>query len=231
MKRSVLITSVVAGAILASCSGAESDVADSTAPTTIEPTTPAPTAAPTSTTTSTTPPTTEPTTTTTEAPSGTTAATPVPTTAPPTTEGAIAAAAIESREAYLYAVYNVDAPDALARMRASSTGESLEKGLAIYQEFVDNGWRARSNPDVPSALTPESIRLIDETTAEATVCEVSAGVVFAPGANADGSDLIVNDEISASRLRITLVLEAGTWKLSDGTTIESWSGATSCPAG
>lgn len=234
MKRSLLITGIAIIALLTACSGGGSDVTDSAARTTTESTTPVPTPASPSTSASTTSTarasTSTSTTTTATAPLSTTPTTPVATPAP-TAEEVVAAAAVESREAYLYAVYNVDVPDALVRLRASTTGPSLELGLANYQSIVDNGWRVRPNPDVPSALTPESIELLDEATAEAIVCVVSAGVVFAPGANPDGTDLIVNADISASRDRITLVLEAGAWKLREGTTIETWSGETSCPAG
>jgi hypothetical protein len=171
-------------------------------------------------------PTTDPNDTTTDAPT---------TTAPPvagSVEEAVANAAIETREAYLYAVYNVEAPDALDRLLASHLAGStaLDVGLENYQSIVDNGWRVRPNPVVPSSLTPESIELLDVTTAEVVVCVVSAGVVFAPGAAADGGDVIINNEIEAGRDRIVMVLDEGTWKLKEGTNLETWKGVTSCPA-
>ena len=231
MRRSTLITSIVGIVILASCSGGENDTADSTTPTTIGSTAPASTVAPTSTTEPTTPPTTSATTTTTtQAPPSTTAATAAVTSAP-TTEEAIAAAAIASGDAYLYAVYNPEAPDAVDRLRATSTGASLQLGLENYQSIVDNGWRVRPNPDVPDSTTVASpVQIIDVMTAEVTLCEVGSGVVYAPGGNPDGSDLIINDRIEVSLLRVTMVLEDGVWKLSSGTTIEDLEAPAACDA-
>lgn len=230
MKRSALTTSIVGIAILVSCSGAGNDTADPTTPTTIESTAPATTVAPTSTSTTMPPPTTSPTTTTSEAPPGTTAP-PAATPSTPTPEEAIAAAAVASGDAYLYAVYNPTAPDAVERLRATSTGASLQLGLENYQSIVDNGWRVRPNPDVPDRTTVASpVQVIDATTAEVTLCEVGAGVVYAPGANSDGTDLIINDRIEVSLLRVTMVLEDGVWKLSSGTTIEDLEGPESCDA-
>ena len=146
-------------------------------------------------------------------------------------EEAVMAAAIESREAYLYAVYNVEAPDALDRLLASTTegGASQEIGLENYQTIVDNGWVARPNPDVPDTITVESpVEFIDDTTAELTVCVVGAGVVLAPGAADDGSDIIVNDEIEAALNRITVVQVDGKWKLQTGTNLTLVKGEATC---
>ena len=55
-------------------------------------------------------------------------------------------------------------------------------------------------------------------------CVVGAGEVYAPGANADGSDVIVNGEIEAALNRVTMVLEDGQWKLREGTNLTTESG-------
>ncbi len=57
-------------------------------------------------------------------------------------------------------------------------------GLENVQTFVDNGWLARPNPDVPDTITIESdVTMIDDTTAELIACIVGAGEVYAPGAS------------------------------------------------
>lgn len=230
MKRSALTTSIVGITILASCGGGGNDTADPTTPTTIESTAPAPTVAPTSTSTTMPPPTTSSITTTSQAPPGTTAPT-TPATTAPTTEEAIVAGFDASQEAFFYAVYNLDAADGLDRMRATTTGESLERGLAIYEEIVSNGWRARPNPDVPDrSIVVEPVNIIDSSTAALTICQVGSAVVYAPGANADGSDLIINDEIGVRLMRATMVLEGGVWKLFSGTTTEDLEGPEACDA-
>jgi hypothetical protein len=151
------------------------------------------------------------------------------------TKQAVADAAVASREAYLYAVYNLDAPDALQRLEATAAAGSDSLALALdnIETLRTNGWRARPHPDIPDSLTVESeVDLLDgppATTAEVTVCVIGAGIVYEPAAAPDGSDTIVNDEITARRSRMTLVLENGSWKLSKGVGLGEWSG-TSCPA-
>jgi hypothetical protein len=143
---------------------------------------------------------------------------------------AVAAAVVEANAAYLYAVYNVGAPDALDRLIASTTesGSLRAQRLARYQELVDNGWRARPNPVIPDLLTPERVELIDAVTAEVVVCVIDSGVVYEPGALPDGSDAIVNDTVTAIRSRAVMKLVDGVWQLDSGDRIGSWEAAV-CP--
>jgi hypothetical protein len=221
------IVALAAAAVLAAsgCSGSDDSSSDTTAPTVAS----VPDTGPT--TSFNVPQVTAETVPTTTRPADTTA--PPPTTAAPPVAGsveeAVANAAIAARDAYLYAIYNVEAADAADRLRSTTTGASLDIGLENYQALVDNGWRARPNPDVPDAITIESaVEVINDTTARLTICVVGAGVVYAPGAAEDGSDVIINDEIEASLDRVTLVLVDSAWLLQTGTNITLTNGATSC---
>jgi hypothetical protein len=171
--------------------------------------------------------------TTTSAPSETTTASTVESTIPvDTTETAVADGLIASRDAYLYAVYNLDAVDALDRLNSTHAagGPSLALALDNIQTLVDNGWLARPNPDVPDTVTIESdVTMLNDTTAELTACVVGAGEVYAPGAGDGGADLLVNGEIEAALNRVTMVLEDGRWKLQSGTNISTEAG-TACVA-
>ena len=152
------------------------------------------------------------------------------------TQAAVTAAALQSRQDYLYAVRNYDAPDALEVLARTTLRDSPSWALTTsnMDTLRSHGWRSRENPQVPSTLTVEGeVTLSDgaqSTRAELTVCTIDSGVVFEPGATPDGSDAIVNDQITAIRDRITMVLDAGAWKLYEGTELGSWNGATSCPA-
>ena len=140
---------------------------------------------------------------------------------------------MQSRQDYLYAVRNYDAPDALDVLSHSVVRDSPSWVLTTrnMETLRSHGWRSRENPEAPSTLTVEGeVTLLDATRAEATVCTIDSGVVFEPGAAPDGSDTIVNDQITAVRDRITMVLDGGVWKLYEGTGLGSWIGATSCPA-
>ncbi len=139
---------------------------------------------------------------------------------------------IASRDAYLYAIYNLDAADAIDRLNSTHAAGSPSLALALdnIQTLVDNGWLARPNPDVPDTVTIESdVTMLNDTTAELTACVVGAGEVYAPGAGDGGADLLVNGEIEAALNRVTMVLEDGRWKLQSGTNISTEAG-TACVA-
>jgi hypothetical protein len=167
-------------------------------------------------------------TTTTSAPPETTAASTVESTTPvDPIETAVVDGLIASRDAYLYAVYNLDAADAIDRLNATHAAGSPSLALAFenVQTLVGNGWLARPNPDVPDTVTIESdVTLLDDTTAELTACIVGAGEVYAPGAGEGGADLLVNGEIEAALDRVTMVLEDGRWKLREGVGLTTGSG-------
>jgi hypothetical protein len=168
----------------------------------------------------------------------------VATTAAPTTtidevaltKRAVAEAAVQSRRDYLYAVRNYDRPNALRRLARTTMRDSPSWDLTLQNmdTLRSNGWRSRESPDVPSTTTVESdVELLDgppATRAQVTVCTIDSGVVYEPGGAPDGSDTIVNDEIIAFRDRITMVLDAGAWKLFEGTNLRTWNGETTCPA-
>jgi hypothetical protein len=180
--------------------------------------------------------------TTTSSPSRTTAAA-TTTEAPPTTvdpiaatKAAVAAAVAQARQDYLYATMNYDAPDALTVFGQTTAPDSpsYQLGIANINELQSHGWRVRLNPDVPSVTTVEGdVTLLDgppATKAEVTVCTIDSPVVYEPGGAPDGSDTVVNDEITAFRTRVTVVMQDGVWKVYEGTGIGKWPGSTSCPA-
>jgi hypothetical protein len=152
------------------------------------------------------------------------------------TRRAVAQAAVQSRHNYLYAVRNYDRPNALRRLARTTVRDSPSWDLTLQnmETLRSNGWRSRENPDVPSTLTvegdPELLDGPPATRAELTVCVIDSGVVYEPGGAPDGSDTIVNDEIIASRSRITMMLDDGAWKLFEGTELGTWNGRTTCPA-
>ena len=143
---------------------------------------------------------------------------------------------MQSRQDYLYAIFNLDAPDAMTVL-ANTTAPSSPSWtltLANIEQLRSKGWRARPDPTVPSTTTVEGeVKLLDgppATKAEITVCTIDSGIVYEPGGAPDGSDTIVSDKITARRTRVTMVLQDGGWKLYEGTVLGSWDGATSCPA-
>jgi hypothetical protein len=176
-----------------------------------------------------------PTATTVLTPSSTTPTTTADATAP--TKAAVAAAIVQSRQDYLYAVGNYDAPDALEVLARtwSEGGPSWNLVTSTMQSMQASGYRLRPNPAVPDASTVEGeVTLLDgppATRAEVQVCTVSSDVVFKPGGAPDGTDLIVNDDVVARRTRVSVVFQDGAWKAYEGTILGSWEGEQTCPAG
>lgn len=168
---------------------------------------------------------------------------PPSTTSPPTTrppdpraeaEAALRRAPIRARKAYLYAVKNYTAADALDRLAATTVpnGPSWNATLESLSELRRNGWKVRPNPAARETVTVESIDLGDGPPyreAMVTVCNVGTSVVYEPGGSPDGSDVIVNDEIVARRNRTAYVVEDGRWKLKTGYSLGEWNGETECP--
>jgi hypothetical protein len=221
----ILAASVMALTLSANACSGDDNTTTSTAPTTSA-----------SVSTSGDPPPTTTSTTVTTTPSATSSGAPTTVDQIAATKQAVSAAAVQSRQDYLYAVRNYDAADALdvlARTTAKD-GPSWALGIKNMETLRTHGWRSRENPSVPSVLSVESdVQLLDgppATKAELTVCTIDSGVVYEPGAAPDGSDTIVNDEVTAIRDHITMVFDGGAWKLYQGTNVGSWSGATSCPA-
>ena len=220
MKRSVHLVAVAAVIVLAACSGS-SDANETTTSPSDSLSTTEPTAATTSSVD-------RATTTTGAPPETTTASTAEPTTSVNPIETAVVDGLIASRDAYLYAVYNLDAADAIDRLNSTHAAGSPSLALALdnLQTLVDNGWLARPNPDVPDTVTIEcDVTMLDDATAELTACVVGAGEVYAPSAGDGGADLLVNGEIEAALNRVTMVLEDGRWKVQSGTNISTEAGA------
>jgi hypothetical protein len=152
------------------------------------------------------------------------------------TKAAVVAAAVQSRQDYVYALVNFDAPDALTVLARTTATNSPSWALTLgnIEQLRGKGWRARQDPKTPSTTTVEGdVKLLDgppATRAEVTVCTIDSGIVYEPGGAPDGSDAIVSDTITARRNRLTMVLQDGAWKLFEGSGLGSWDGATSCPA-
>lgn len=163
----------------------------------------------------------------------------MPTTEPPDpaveAEATLRRAAIRARKAYLYAVKNYDAPDALDRLATGIVrgGPSWDVTLGNMRQLRRNGWRIRPNPEARETVAVEAIELgggPPYRRAAVTVCEVGTSIVYEPGGSPDGSDTIVNDLIVARRAREDYVMQEGEWKKRTGAQLGEWTGETSCPA-
>ncbi len=107
-------------------------------------------------------------------------------------------------------------------------GVIAENFAAKLAEWRDLNYALRENPDVPASITVESpatLVLDGGDVAEMQICEVDPWMVVELGAGPNGSDAIVNDEVSAYRRRFFMRLIDGTWRFEGGIEIERVGGS------
>ena len=153
------------------------------------------------------------------------------------TKAAVAAAIVQARQDYQYALQNYDAR---RRPRRSGTHDRSRQPVV--------GAHARKHRDAEDEwmdVTAEPGRSIGhgrrgrggarstvrQQRAPKSPCARSTPTCwFEPAGAPDGSDTVVNDEVIARRNRVTLVLENGVWKAYQGLGLGSWTGQATCPA-
>jgi hypothetical protein len=163
---------------------------------------------------------------TTEAP----AASSSPATSPETDDEAdeVVAAYLAAWQAFTDAAMDPTNPEFRALIESTRVGANLERALAILDELVMNGWVAIEHPTDPARTTIEDGPFIDGDTATVVVCDLDSNIVIEPGAAPDGSDAMVNDEVVALRIEVTLARVSGTWKVSAGRILGEWPEALTC---
>jgi hypothetical protein len=123
---------------------------------------------------------------------------------------------------------------------AAKEAAALERRLGVIAENFASKlaeWRnlnyaLRENPDVPASITvevPATLVLEGGDVAEMQICEVNPWLIVELGAGPNGSEAVVNAEISASRAAVFMRLVDGTWILEGANQIAVWEGATECP--
>jgi hypothetical protein len=179
-------------------------------------------------------------------PATTTAAPTTTTSAPPTTQAptttvdpAVALAAeVEAdfreadrlgREASLDP-FDAEEDAAALDRRLGVVAENFATRLAAWREL---NFALRENADVPASIVvelPARLVLEGRDVVEMQVCEVDSWLVVEVGAGPNGSEAVVNADVSASRAPVFMRLVGGVWKFEGGNDLDSWEGATSCPA-
>jgi hypothetical protein len=81
------------------------------------------------------------------------------------------------------------------------------------------------------AVYPESVSVdLDTGTATADVCEINSNITIEQGGNADGTDRVIDDSITAYHSRQGFELVGDEWQLASSVDIETFDGATACDA-
>lgn len=196
--------------LAASCTGGDDETAITSAPTT--------------------PPTTIPSTT------PTTAST---TTAPTTTideiaaaEAAAAEAVLAESRAWLDCVADPQVCDPEETFLMYSGGRSADVLLAAFEDWKANGWASRPPLD-PAHSSKEIIDtvVVDDPPSEVqvVVCTIDGSLLVDPGAAPDGSDVIINDDISSTLAALSVLLsDDGRWRVHDRQILSQREGAEGC---
>lgn len=232
--RSGGVAAVVALLTLAACSGDD----DSASATTTAP--PPPTTNETTTTlaaTTTTHATTTTDATTTSAPPETTASTTEPptTTLDPDDLAANTLAIIETVERS-FEIYNAALNDPfndekVAALSEVYTPRVVEGWMNIINEYRENDYRSLPNPELPARYDVDinSVEInLRAGTGSAQVCHLSSFIKIQIAGAADGSDLVIDDEITRQVEQLELVQEDGIWKINGASLPADSEVVTSC---
>jgi hypothetical protein len=125
--------------------------------------------------------------------------------------------------------FNAEKEAAALDRRLGAIAENLAAKLAEWREL---NYALRENPGVPASITvevPAALVLEGGDVAEMQICEVNPWLVVELGAGPDGSEAVVNAEVSASRAMVFMRLVDGTWFFEGANQIAVWEGATECP--
>jgi hypothetical protein len=229
------IAPLVAVLVVAACSGGDDPDADAT--TLAPPTTPTPTTAasttvpPTATlpTTSAPPTTTAPATT--PPPTSAPQTTAVPTT-PPASPEAIVAAALESWRLLNEVRLDPLNDDKAALLRNVRTGAALDFAFEVVSMYRAENTRSITNATTPASASPFIETLViaaDGAAATLEYCVTNSNIYVETGGNPDGTDRVINDDVTADRYLVSMVNVDGVWLESDASTLAVYEGVASCP--
>ena len=182
---------------------------------------------------------TTPLTTSTDAPATPTTPTAPSTDAPTTTldPAATLAADVEADllETFRLTDLAIQEPTNDAKVAAALDGY-IDSNRDLIQERLEdlraNGYVARPNPDVEAGVIVErpAVRTSSPAnTAVIQVCEVDSWIVVEPGAGPDGSDAIVDPDVTSYRSNYVLSKMDGRWRIRGGETLGEWPGEAACP--
>ena len=209
MRQGAFAVVVASCVLLAACDGSSSDSDTST--------TTSATSAPTSVATTTEPPATS-----TEAPTTTI-----------DTEAQLAAAEqayLDAFDAYIAATRDPSNPDLRAEIERLYAGPSLETAISQLDGFVRQNWVARPAEEPSRATVLVSSQFLPDRTdiVELVACAINTERIVEVGAAPDGSDALVDDEVTVVRGLVRLELIDGQWKAQSGETLATLAAPEDC---
>lgn len=120
-----------------------------------------------------------------------------------------------------FAVYNAALSDPFDDERAAAlnavfTPRLVEGWMNIIEDYRENNFRSVPNPDAPARYVVDvnSVEVnLENGTALVQACHLNTFVKVEVGGNPDGTDRIVENEITEQTEQLELVREDGIWKI------------------
>lgn len=115
--------------------------------------------------------------------------------------------------------------------KAAFAGPALRSVDEILTQYGVTGQVSRTNDDTPSTIVPDptSVALLTDGRASIVVCEIDTNILIQPGVGEGGSDVVVDDDVSAHRIQMTFTEVDGVWLEWSGKVLDTYADATSCP--
>ena len=123
---------------------------------------------------------------------------------------------------------NDDLLEALARTR---TGASLDSAIEIVTNYRVGNRHSITHPEFPASFQayPETVEVDAELgLASVEYCWLNSNIFVEVGGDGDGTDLVLDDAVSANRERSDLVFGESGWQEVGGVVLEEFPEATQC---
>ncbi len=99
-------------------------------------------------------------------------------------------------------------------------------------ELRDLGRAARPNPDIVAEVLIEKPAVFVASPDDAALlqtCQVDSWIIVEPGAGPQGTDAIVNSDVTSYRSNFILILVDGQWRIRGSESLGEFPGASKCP--
>lgn len=122
-----------------------------------------------------------------------------------------------------------------ARVAAALDGYIESNRDLIENQLADlrtKGYVARPNPNVAAGVIIENPAVLASSPADTAViqvCEIDSWIVVEPGAGPNGSDAIVDPDVTSYRSNYIVAKVDSRWRIRGSQSLGSWPGEPSCP--
>ena len=110
-------------------------------------------------------------------------------------------------------------PEKIERVKAANTGATLERALAVLEQYQAENLREVTNSDLPASIQVDPTRIrfdLDAGVATVEYCFLNSNVLVETGGNPDGTDKVLDPDVRSVRSQTVVTRIDGQWVKSDG---------------